>query len=203
MKITKPEGNLYNKYDNRSQIINLIMKGFFKNLDQLLGTIGYHSVYEAGCGEGYISQHIYNFHKDRALKITASDLSEKVINNSTKDFPHISFSVKTIYDLQELDGTFDLVVACEVLEHLDNPENALKELFRISKKYVFISVPNEPLWCIANFARCKYIRSLGNTPGHINHWSKKGITKLVENYGSIIEIKNPFPWTMLLCEKKI
>lgn len=40
------------------------------------------------------------------------------------------------------DKKFDVVTALDVLEHLDNPHEALKELFRVAKKSVIVSLPN-------------------------------------------------------------
>lgn len=204
MNPLQPEGNYFNKYQDNGLIINLIMKGYFKNLDRVLDDITYHTVYEAGCGEGYISQHVYdhNLERQRNVHITASDISGKVVGRAKADFPQINFKVKSIYKLDEDSNSYELVIASEVLEHLDDPEKALKELFRISKKYVYISVPNEPVWRVANFIRGKYIRFMGNTPGHINHWTKRQIVQLIGGYGDILDVAAPFPWTMVLSEKK-
>ncbi|KUG03007.1 sam-dependent methyltransferase [hydrocarbon metagenome] len=198
------EGNYFDKYKDNGKIINSIMNGFFKNLECLLNGITYDTVYEAGCGEGHISHHVYNYNRQiqRTVKITASDLSENIIRQAKVDFPHILFKVESIYSLNEEEDSYDLVIASEVLEHLDQPENALKEIFRISNRYVLISVPNEPIWCIANMVRGKYIRSMGNTPGHIKHWSRRGIVDLISNFGYISKVSTPFPWTMILSEKK-
>ena len=157
MEIPQPEGNYFNKYKDNGKIVNFIMSEFFRHLDFHLGRISFENMYEAGCGEGYISQHVLNNKPN--IKITASDISKKVINQASIDFPDIVFKYNSIYSLEEENNSFDLVIACEVLEHLDKPESALEELFRISKKYFFISVPNEPIWCIANSARGKYLKS--------------------------------------------
>lgn len=198
------EGNYFDKYQNNSRIINHIMNGFFKNFSFLIDSIEYSKVYEAGCGEGFISQYVFNHNKETnsIVQIYASDISENVIIKAKNDYPQIQFYVNTIYDIKENSNSFDLVIASEVLEHLDEPEKAISEIFRISKKYILISVPNEPIWRTANFARGKYIRRMGNTPGHINHWTKGDIIKLMCNYGKLLEVRSPFPWTMILCEKK-
>ena len=39
---------------------------------------------------------------------------------------------------------------------------------------------------------------LGNTPGHVNHWSKRGFVALLSRYGTVEEARAPFPWTMVL-----
>ena len=204
MSVIKPEGNFFDKYQSRSRVVNLIMDGFFGNFDMLLDGIEFSTVYEAGCGEGYISHHIYNYslEKQKRIKIVASDLSEKVVDKAKCDFPHIFFRVNSIYDLREESELYDLVVASEVLEHLEEPKAALDEIFRVSKRYTLISVPNEPIWRISNLLRGKYVGSMGNTPGHIKHWSKMQIVRLVGEYGKILEVRCPFPWTMILCEKK-
>jgi hypothetical protein len=47
-------------------------------------------------------------------------------------------------------------------------------------------------------ARGAYLRDLGNTPGHLNHWSKRSFVSLLERHGEVVEARAPFPWTMLL-----
>jgi hypothetical protein len=47
-------------------------------------------------------------------------------------------------------------------------------------------------------ARGAYIKDLGNTPGHLNHWSRKAFVELLSKYGTVEETRSPFPWTMLL-----
>jgi len=63
--------------------------------------------------------------------------------------------------------SYDLTIACEVLEHLEDPGQALTEIDRVTKQSVLISVPQEPMWRILNMARGKYWSDLGNTPGHV------------------------------------
>lgn len=204
MSELQPEGNYFDKYNNGGKIIRLIMNGFFKELDLFLGSITYQTVYEAGCGEGHISQHVYklNAENDQTVKITGSDISDTVIKRARIDFPHIRFKVESIYSLNEEKDSYDLVIASEVLEHLEEPQKALTEVFRISKGYVLVSVPNEPIWRIANFFRGRYVLSMGNTPGHIKHWRRREFMDLISNYGDIVKVSTPFPWTMILCEKR-
>ena len=53
------------------------------------------------------------------------------------------------------------------------PERALAEMARVARGYLLVSVPREPLWRALNIARGAYVRDLGNTPGHLNHWSRR------------------------------
>ena len=187
------------KYETKNPISKMLIKGFFKHLDALLRGISFGSVFEAGCGNGYITEFIKNGYPD-AL-ITAIDIEEEKIEEAKKRKNVADFSVGSIYGTGQADGSFDLVVSTEVLEHLEDPGEALRELIRISKRYILISTPNEPLWSILNMARFKYIKSLGNTPGHIRHWNARGLRKFAGGYCSVREMRKPLPWTMLLCEK--
>jgi hypothetical protein len=47
-------------------------------------------------------------------------------------------------------------------------------------------------------ARGAYLRELGNTPGHVNHWSKRGFVAFLSTVGEPVEVRSPFPWTMVL-----
>jgi len=53
-------------------------------------------------------------------------------------------------------------------------------------------------WRVVNMARGAYWRELGNTPGHVNHFSKAAIVELCRRHGDVIESRSPFPWTMVL-----
>ena len=68
----------------------------------------------------------------------------------------------------------------------------------LDSRFLLVSVPREPLWRALNMARGAYLKDLGNTPGHLNHWSKRGFVQLLSRYGNVVEARSPFPWTMLL-----
>jgi hypothetical protein len=87
-----------------------------------------------------------------------------------------------------------------VLEHVPEPEATLSEMARVARRHLLVSVPREPMWRMLNMARGAYVRDLGNTPGHLNHWSKVGFHSLLSRYGRVQEVRTPFPWTMLLVD---
>jgi hypothetical protein len=84
-----------------------------------------------------------------------------------------------------------------VLEHVTDPEHTVAEMAHVARSHLIVSVPREPLWRALNMARGAYLRDLGNTPGHVNHWSRRGFVELLSRHGEIIEIRSPFPWTMI------
>src|ERR1019366_1064258 len=80
---------------------------------------------------------------------------------------------------------FELVAATEVLEHVPDPERVLAEMARVARGHLLVSVPHEPLWRVLNVARGAYLRELGNTPGHLNHWSRRAFVGMLSGHGAV------------------
>ena len=74
----------------------------------------------------------------------------------------------------------------------------IAEMARCAQRHLLVSVPREPLWRMLNMARGAYWSALGNTPGHLNHWSRRSFVELLSRHGEVVEVRSPFPWTMLL-----
>ncbi len=192
-------GNFFNKYESKNPFVMYMVKKFFEDITAILLPVKteIQSAFEIGCGEGYVANHIYHM----GIPITGADLSSRIIEIANKKYPDIRFSVLSIYDLKVLQGRYDLVIANEVFEHLSNPDSAIEEVKKITNKYILISVPNEPYFRIANICRLKYLKKAGNTPGHINHWSKNQLKKFLVSKGlKIKSIKCSTLWTLALCE---
>ncbi len=96
------------------------------------------------------------------------------------------------------DDEFDVATAIEVLEHVPDPAHTIAEMARVAHRWLLVSVPREPLWRGLNMARGAYWKDLGNTPGHVNHWSKRAFASQLGRHGEVVEARSPFPWTMLL-----
>ncbi|MDA5318617.1 class I SAM-dependent methyltransferase [Vibrio cholerae] len=194
-------GNTYDKYGSRNPIVKWMMRGFNTALTELVAKTEPETIHEIGCGEGYW---VLRWN-EQGLRTKGCDFSRDVIeiareNAISRGLPISIFDSKSIYDLTAEQDSADLVVCCEVLEHLENPDAGLQALQRVTKRRLILSVPQEPLWCVLNLARGKYITQWGNTPGHIQHWSKNDFVQLVSKYFEILEIRRPLPWTMLLCQ---
>ncbi len=191
-------GNYYNKYESQNPIAKWLTTNFKRNLLELIRQTGADDIHELGCGEGYLSAYISAHIKPKTFR--ASDYSTEIIKkaNSIHGDQGVIFSQKSIYDIAEQDSA-QLIICCEVLEHLEDPEEALAAIQNISPEFIVFSVPREPLWRITNMARLKYLRDMGNTPGHLQHWSTQSFKKMISNYFTIDEVRTPYPWTMLLC----
>jgi len=196
-------GNTYDKYGSRNPIVRRIMMGFSDTLSSLVERASPTDIHEVGCGEGYWIQHW----TAQGIRVRGSDFSEKVIslasaNAKGKGIPENAFLVRSIYDLERGRDSADLIVCCEVLEHLEDPLAGIASLQRIVTNHLIVSVPREPVWRMLNMMRGKYWGQLGNTPGHLNHWSSSSFIRFISQYFNIVEIRKPFPWTMLLCRVK-
>lgn len=193
-------GNAYDKYGSKNPVVGYLMKGFHDALSELIGIAQPKSIHEVGCGEGYwVVQWV-----EQGIDARGSDFSSQVINiakvnANDKGIDPARFKAMSIYDLQVSIDSADLMVCCEVLEHLEDPEKGLLALKRATRDYLVLSVPREPIWCALNMARGKYWSQGGNTPGHIQHWSKSGFVAFVAKHFDVLEIRSPLPWTMLLC----
>ena len=196
-------GNTYDKYGSSNPIVKRIMAGFDNSLSGLVDRTGATSIHEIGCGEGYWSLKFLSEGKD----VRGTDFSEKVIEIAKKNaiergHDPMRFTQQSIYDAVPERDSSELIICCEVLEHLEHPEVGLRALKGITTKHLIVSVPREPVWRGLNMVRGKYLSDLGNTPGHLQHWSKRGFTRLVSQHFEIVETLSPLPWTMLLCRPR-
>ncbi|MDF2617671.1 MAG: Methyltransferase type 11 [Xanthobacteraceae bacterium] len=196
-------GNTYDKYGSRNPIVRWMMEGFTRDLSELVAAAAPRTIHEVGCGEGYW---VMKWHR-QGFDVRGSDFSTTVIEIARREAAAVGvapelFSAKSIYDLDPAQDSADLIVCCEVMEHLEHPETALEVLQRLGPRNVILSVPREPLWRILNMARGKYLSSFGNTDGHIQHWTPSAFKALISRYFDIIEVRAPLPWTMLLCRPR-
>ena len=193
-------GNYYPKYSTRNPIARYLFNGFLQTIDTMVNSINPQKIVEVGCGEGHLISRFAN----GTRVLSASDFSNQVIEHARSLYPdnNIQFKAASIYDLSPETDSAELVLCCEVLEHLEYPEKAVEILAKLADPYLITSVPNEPTWRILNMLRGNYLKDLGNTPGHLNHWSKSSFTQLLEKRFSIQKVSTPLPWTVLLCQVK-
>jgi SAM-dependent methyltransferase len=183
-----PTGNTFDKYGSTNPVVKRLMAGFEGTLEQL------------GCGEAVLTaQWAQRLGDGRVVGVDLDDpklAAEWAVRGGRANLELRTLDVTS--GLPYADGEFDLVCATEVLEHVPGPESVVAEMARVAGRHLLVSVPHEPLWRMLNVARGAYVTDLGNTPGHINHWSKRGFVAMLARHGEVIEARSPFPWTMLL-----
>lgn len=189
-----PTGNTYDKYGSTNGLERRMMAGFMASLDSLLDGLAPRRILEVGVGEGEVLARL----RDRfdGVPMVGVDLPDDQLEAHWRD----AGLVGVVGDGTRLpfpDDTFDLILAIEVLEHIPAPERALAELARVGSGTLVASVPFEPIWRAGNMVRRRYLRQLGNTPGHVNHWSKWSFARFVGTRFDVVTQKTPLPWTML------
>ncbi|QKC91426.1 class I SAM-dependent methyltransferase [Mesorhizobium sp. NZP2234] len=196
-------GNTYDKYGTRNPIARRMVAGFDDALSGLVAKANPATIHEVGCGEGYWVMRWLG----QAIDARGTDFSTQVIgmareNARGRGMDPGRFAVRSIYEVKPERDSADLIVCCEVMEHLEDPQKALQALQRVAGSDLILSVPREPLWRALNLARGKYISALGNTPGHLQHWSQRGFVSLVSQFFEVVEVLSPLPWTMLHCKPR-
>jgi len=197
---TVPETTNYLKHQNANPIQKYLIDNFYNELFAVIKPLRPIKVLDVGCGEGFTLKKLNE--KKIGKTITGIDNSLSAIELGKKLYPELNLARGDVYKLDFSDNEFDLVICTEVLEHLEFPEKAVEEIKRVSKKYIVFSVPNEPFFILANFLRGKYLKSFGNHPEHINHWTFFGFRKFLKKQGlTILKRKYPFAWSLALTKK--
>jgi ubiquinone/menaquinone biosynthesis C-methylase UbiE len=193
-----PTGNTYDKYGSTNPVVKRLMKGFDSALDELWAQASPDSALDIGCGEGVLTERFAE--RLGEGHVVGVDLDDPKLRAEweSRSRPNLEFRTLAGPDLPFADSEFDIACAIEVLEHVPDPARTLTELVRVARRHVLVSVPREPLWRALNVLRGAYLRELGNTPGHVNHWSKGSFLDFVNAHGQIAAVRSPFPWTMLL-----
>jgi len=123
LESSKPRDFYFESYDNLPRFIS-----YFYQID-ILRKLGVNRILETGIGNKTVS----NYLKNNGFDITTFDCNESLEPDVVGD----------IRDMPLEDGSFEAIMACEILEHLpwsDLP-GIIDELYRVSSKYVVISLP--------------------------------------------------------------
>jgi SAM-dependent methyltransferase len=192
-------GNTYDKYGSTNPVVRRLMAGFEGTLEELFTQADPQSLLDVGCGEGVLT-HQWAQRLGDERRVVGIDLDDPALHAewAKRTAPNLEYRVMKAENLPFADDEFDTATAIEVLEHVPDAEHTVAEMARVAKRWLLVSVPREPLWRGLNMARAAYWKDLGNTPGHVNHWSKRSFVALLSRHGDVVQARSPFPWTMLL-----
>ncbi len=201
------------KHTTNNPISKFFLNNFLNTVISVVKPLRPKNILDVGCGEGFTLDRLDK--EGIGEKLEGVDYVDEAIRIGKEMHPKLVLKRGDIYDLQYKGNSFELVLCTEVLEHLENPRKGLKELLRVSKKHVLVTVPNEPWFTLQRIVRFKNVSQLGAHPEHIQHWTSGSFEQFVLNsarshlgedsQGRTLTIrakKIPFPWTMLLLEKQ-
>jgi 2-polyprenyl-3-methyl-5-hydroxy-6-metoxy-1,4-benzoquinol methylase len=188
------------KYESKNPLAQYLLRQFDNSIAELVKIAKPDTILEVGCGEGHVTDILL---ANSEATIQAMDISQTIVDiaKNSIESSRVEFQQFNIYDLADKQSA-DLVVCCEVLEHLETPETGLLRLAEKATPYAIISVPRDPIWRILNFIRGSHVKNFGNSPGHIQHWSQTGFIHFVEQHFETVSVKSPLPWTVLLLKSK-
>lgn len=191
-----------------SQNINTIEESDYKNFEErrwkgreqqlvfrhrvaheLLLESSSNSFLDIGCGDGIFEEFVED--KSKNIKGTGVDFSSTAIESAKNRDLKANFIIADVTGkgIPLADNTFDAVVALDVLEHQFAPQDLLKEMGRVTKRYVIVGVPN-----FSSFpARIQMM--WGNVPennrpkkGHVYWFNRNTLQKLLKDGGFEIRV---------------
>lgn len=132
------------------------------------------SILDVGCGNG---SYVLELAKQKNIEIKGVDYQYF----STWDLNPNLFSISQATQLGLEDNSVDTILSFETLEHLQSPETALKEFYRVCRKNIIITVPNCQLSSGMKHSKLLYYHWIDRT--HANFFDLDNIRKLVEDSG--------------------
>jgi 2-polyprenyl-3-methyl-5-hydroxy-6-metoxy-1,4-benzoquinol methylase len=107
-----------------------LLNRFNAKISSLFDSIseGCSSALDIGCGEGFVINLLKTKHP--ALEFSGCDIDKDAIEIAQRLNPNVNFWTADAVRLESKDS-YDIVICTEVLEHLESPEAALEEIYRI------------------------------------------------------------------------
>lgn len=186
------------KYVNKNPIQRRLIRRFVRTIHAMFVAANPCSrVLEVGVGEGFLSGYLSEQFPEKSF--SGIDLDSLSVDRLRAKFPRIDAKVGAIEDPSLLSPPYDLVMCCEVLEHVQDPPAVLRTLDSFGAKRLILSVPHEPFFMLSNLARGKNVTRLGNDPEHLHHWTKTSFGRFLAQQLDILEIDTSYPWIVALC----
>jgi ubiquinone/menaquinone biosynthesis C-methylase UbiE len=187
-------------YASRNPIYGWLTARFRATVEELLTEVcdSEMRIFDAGCGEGFVIRYLQALHPD--IRFAALDINARRLATTKHLSPQVLAIEGNVYQLPLAGKTFDVVLANEILEHLEDPHRALNQISRVTRRYVICSAPREPFFMIGNLLRGAHWSRLGKTPAHVNFWSRRAFVRLLGRHFHVREVRSCLPWIFALCE---
>jgi len=141
-----------------------------KMIIELISTLKCRNILDVGCGNGRLMDEM---HKKLKVPVCGIDLSKSIIEKNKKFYPNYEFYCLDIQK-EYLNRKFELVVCSEILEHLEEIDQAITNLSQMVSRYFIITVPKGRIFPI------------DRKMGHKRHFSKETIHRLLKKNGFFV-----------------
>jgi 2-polyprenyl-3-methyl-5-hydroxy-6-metoxy-1,4-benzoquinol methylase len=194
-----PDTTNYEKFQTRNPLARFLFDRFYGALECMVAELQPESLLDAGCGEGETLERLREF---LPRDVHGFDNNPACVKFAAARLPAYEFSKGDVCRVDYQDNRFHTVLCLEVLEHLAEPSRALRELMRVSRGHIIISVPNEPFFRLTNLARGKYVRRWGDHPEHCQHWNRASLAALLDTSADVVQVLSSYPWLVAHCRKR-
>ena len=179
------------KYDTKNPLKRALLKRFLDRTRRIVDSPGVRSVLDVGTGEGLFWLH------DAGREVVGVDVRMDALREAASH--GVVRPVRgSAYELPFDDSSFDLVVAIEILEHLESPERAAAELSRVSRSRVLVTVPWEPWFSLGVLLGTgQHWRRLGREPEHINAFGPHDIEAVLSPWFGSVTVATCAPWIVV------
>ena len=186
----------YRKHTSGNPLQRQLIARFHRVIVARVAALAPESFLDAGCGEGFVAERLLA--ATPGLRLTGCDFNPAAVRLAAAKNPSAGFVTAGLLALPFADGSFDFVGCFEVLEHLPDPAPALRELARVARRGVVLSVPHEPFFSLANAARGKNlgVRPRGSDPDHRQFWTRAAFGAFVGETLDVRWLGGSFPWTI-------
>lgn len=166
----------HHKYARGGPIYRAFLGRFQETLAGLVASFRPESVLDAGCGEGFVAAGLKR--RLPGLRIAGIDADPRAVAYARAHHGAVgTFETASVYDLPFPQGSFDVVLCSEVLEHLETPARALAELRRVARVGVVVTVPREPYF--EALSRLGRLLGTAPDPGHVQHWTRRSFERFL------------------------
>lgn len=169
------------KYEPTNPLYRKHLKWFERDLLDYVDQVRPRSMLDVGCGEGFLLRSLSEHADDGRSTLAGLDVSAGAVEHARATLGDAAdVTVGTCYELPYDDHSFDLVICSQVLEHLDDPERSVRELRRVARRAVLVTVPREPVF--RALAALFTLLRIGGTPGHVNFWTAGGFRDMLKRH---------------------
>lgn len=171
-----PENHMEQLYNSENPVVKFFHLGRLRAIAKQIPRSSNLKVLDAGCGEGHLLRILYE--DEPGGQYYGADITEVALERARSRCPFARLNRTSLLHTGYPDGFFDVIVCTEVLEHIYEYQDVLRELKRILKLggLFIVTFPNEFIWTLGRFILG---RRPVKVPDHVASFVPKTMKSLV------------------------